>query len=66
MKSGKPHIEFTALDMERRWEGLPGYPYSIKQKVLAADSDETNKNPQPVPAREIQTRCRCDGTVRSR
>jgi ChrR Cupin-like domain len=43
MGKGKPHIEFTALDMDDGWETPPGYPDGIKQKILAADIDETNK-----------------------
>ena len=43
MGKGKPHIEFTALDMESGWEVPPGYPDGIKQKILAADIDEANK-----------------------
>lgn len=43
MGKGKPHIEFTALDMDSGWETPPGYPEGIKQKILAADIDETNK-----------------------
>ena len=43
MAKGKPHIEFTALDMESGWEVPPGYPEGIKQKILAADIDEANK-----------------------
>ena len=39
----KPHMEFTALDMDEGWEVPPGYPEGIKQKVLASDLDETNK-----------------------
>jgi len=39
----KPHIEFTALNMEKGWEVPPGYPEGIKQKVLTSDLDETNK-----------------------
>ncbi|MCG8544068.1 MAG: cupin [Alphaproteobacteria bacterium] len=43
MGKGKPHIEFTALDMKSGWEVPPGYPDGIKQKILAADIDEVNK-----------------------
>ena len=39
----KPHIEFTALNMDEGWEVPPGYPEGIKQKVLTSDLDETNK-----------------------
>lgn len=40
---GKPHIEFTALNMDEGWEVPPGYPEGIKQKVLTSDLDETHK-----------------------
>ncbi len=40
---GKPHIEFTTLNMEEGWEVPPGYPEGIKQKVLTSDLDEANK-----------------------
>ena len=43
MARGKPHLEFTALDMESGWEVPPGYPSGIQQKVLASDLDETSK-----------------------
>ena len=43
MAAGKPHIEFTSLDMDEGWETPPGYPAGIKQKILASDIDETNK-----------------------
>ena len=40
---GKPHIEFTGLDMDEGWETPPGYPEGMQQKVLTSDLDETNK-----------------------
>ena len=40
MSRGKPHLEFTELDMQNGWETPPGYPEGIKQKVLASDLDE--------------------------
>ena len=40
MSRGKPHLEFTELDMQSGWETPPGYPEGIKQKVLASDLDE--------------------------
>jgi hypothetical protein len=43
MGQGKPHIEFTSLNMEDGWEVPPDYPEGIKQKVLASDLDEQNK-----------------------
>ena len=43
MGKGKPHIEFTALNMEEGWEVPPGYPNGIKQKVLTSDLDEQTK-----------------------
>ena len=43
MAQGKPHLEFTELDMSAGWETPPGYPPGIKQKVLASDLDESAK-----------------------
>ena len=43
MGQGKPHLEFTPLDMDEGWEVPPGYPPGIQQKILASDIDETNK-----------------------
>jgi hypothetical protein len=43
MGQPKPHIEFTALDMEEGWEVPPGYPEGIMQKILASDIDERRK-----------------------
>lgn len=43
MATGKPHLEFHTLDMSSGWETPPGYPEGIKQKILAADLDETRK-----------------------
>ena len=42
-QKGKPHLEFTALNLEEGWEVPPGYPSGIQQKVLASDLDEANK-----------------------
>ena len=39
----KPHIEFTALNMDEGWVVPPGYPEGIMQKVLTTDLDETAK-----------------------
>lgn len=44
MGKGKPHMEFTPLDMDDGWETPPGYPEGMQQKVLAADLDEHNKS----------------------
>jgi hypothetical protein len=44
MGKGKPHIEFTKLDMDEGWETPPGYPEGIKQKVLASDLEEGGKS----------------------
>lgn len=44
MAKGKPHIEFTTLDMDSGWEVPPGYPEGIKQKILASDIDEEKKS----------------------
>lgn len=43
MARGKPHIEFTALNMAEGWETPPGYPDGIKQKILASDIDERGR-----------------------
>lgn len=43
MAQRKPHLEFTALNMNEGWEVPPGYPEGIKQKVLASDLDEERK-----------------------
>lgn len=43
MGKGKPHLEFTALDMDEGWEVPPGYPKGIQQKLLASDLDENKK-----------------------
>ena len=43
MAQRKPHLEFTALNMDEGWEVPPGYPEGIKQKVLASDLDEERK-----------------------
>lgn len=43
MSQAKPHIEFTALDMEEGWAVPPGYPDGIMQKILASDIDERRK-----------------------
>ena|ERR1700732_2377568 len=39
----KPHIEFCRIDVASGWETPPGYPTSIKQKVLASNLDEIAK-----------------------
>jgi len=43
MSQPKPHIEFTALNMDEGWEVPPGYPDGIMQKILASDIDEKKK-----------------------
>ena len=43
MGHGKPHIEFTKLDMSEGWETPPGYPSGMQQKVLTTDLDEEDK-----------------------
>ncbi len=40
---GKPHIEFTTLNMEEGWEVPPGYPDGIEQKILAGALDEAGR-----------------------
>ena len=44
MGKGKPHIEFTKLDMDSGFQTPPGYPEGMKQKILASDIDEDNKS----------------------
>lgn len=44
MGKGKPHMEFTPLDMDDGWQTPPGYPEGMQQKVLASDLDERNKS----------------------
>ena len=44
MAHRKPHMEFTALNMDEGWEVPPGYPDGIQQKVLASDLDEERKS----------------------
>jgi hypothetical protein len=39
----KPHLEFHAIDMNKGWETIAGYPDGIQQKILASDLDETRK-----------------------
>lgn len=43
MSQTKPHIEFTALNMDEGWAVPPGYPDGIMQKILASDIDEQKK-----------------------
>jgi hypothetical protein len=43
MSSIKPHLEFQRIDPENGWAPPPGYPLSIKQKILASDIDEKGK-----------------------
>jgi len=43
MSQPKPHIEFTALNMDEGWAVPPGYPDGIMQKILASDIDEQKK-----------------------
>jgi len=43
MLFNKPHLEFHKLDMDDGWETPEGYPPGFKQKILAADLDETGK-----------------------
>lgn len=43
MGQGKPHIEFTNLDMGEGWETPPGYPAGMQQKILTTDLDEDGK-----------------------
>ena len=44
MGKGKPHLEFTKLDMTSGFETPPGYPEGMKQKILASDLDEEGKS----------------------
>jgi len=41
---GKPHLEFSRVDLASGWETPPGYPDGIKQKILSSDLDEVNKS----------------------
>jgi hypothetical protein len=43
MPKVKPHLEFQGIDLEVGWAPPPGYPASIKQKILASDIDEEGK-----------------------
>lgn len=43
MPFNKPHREFHRLDLNEGWASPPGYPPSIKQKILSSDIDETKK-----------------------
>jgi hypothetical protein len=43
MGQGKPHIEFTNLDMCEGWETPLGYPAGMQQKILTTDLDEDGK-----------------------
>ena len=44
MSKGKPHIEFTKLDLNEGWETPPGYPAGMQQKLLASDLDGTKRS----------------------
>src|SRR5271155_3944315 len=43
MAVNKLHDEFHALDMNRGWEVLRGYPSGIQQKILSGSLDETQR-----------------------
>jgi hypothetical protein len=43
MPVNKQHDEFYALDLERGWETLPGYPEGIQQKILSGGLDEEGR-----------------------
>lgn len=43
MSKIKPHLEFQRIDQNDGWAPPPGYPLSIKQKILASDIDEQGK-----------------------
>jgi hypothetical protein len=43
MPVNKQHDEFYALDLERGWETLPGYPEGIQQKILSGRLDEEGR-----------------------
>jgi hypothetical protein len=44
MNDGKPHIEFSGVDMAEGWHRPPGYPDGFEQKILVCDIDEKNKS----------------------
>ena len=39
----KPHLEFFPVDMQEGWATPPGYKEGFKQKILASNLDEVNK-----------------------
>jgi hypothetical protein len=43
MSKIKPHLEFQRIDPDDGWAPPPGYPLSIKQRILASDIDEEGK-----------------------
>jgi len=43
MDQFKPHLEFHPINMDDGWAPPPGYPISVKQKILASDIDENGK-----------------------
>ena len=43
MSTGKPHLEFTPVDLTTGWAVPDGYPPGFEQKILASDLDETGK-----------------------
>ena len=44
MGVGKPHMEFSTLNMDEGWETPPGYPAGMKEKILATDLDDRSKS----------------------
>ena len=43
MPTGKPHLEFHAVDLDGEgWQTPPGYPPGIEQKLLAGELDEAS------------------------
>jgi hypothetical protein len=43
MSTGKPHLEFTPVDLTTGWAPPEGYPPGFEQKILASDLDEARK-----------------------
>ena len=57
MGKGKPHIEFTKLDMDTGFQTPPGYPEGMKQKILASDIDEEGKSGSRTRILRIEPGC---------
>ncbi|MBI3796212.1 MAG: cupin [Deltaproteobacteria bacterium] len=42
MRSNKPHLEFSAVDLSAGFAPPPGYPPGFAEKILAGSLDEKN------------------------